>query len=118
MARRPTSSPPQSPVLTPDQIRRRIEELQRCITELQNFDPQQVHKRYNITEVVALETSITDALGAAFGHNTARFKLYEDAAKLDQGPHVMRVAPAFGRGPAVDHDAREASEARLIPCGG
>jgi hypothetical protein len=75
IARRPANPTPQPPVLTPDQMRRRIDGLQRCIAELEAFDPQQVQKRYNITEVVALETSITDALGAAFGHGTPRFKL-------------------------------------------
>jgi predicted nucleotide-binding protein len=112
MARRPNQPPPQSPVLTPEQIRRRIESLRRCIGELQQFDPQKVQKRYNITEVVALETSITDALGAAFGHGTARFNLYKDAANLDQGPHTVRLAPAFGRGPTPNYDSQEAHEAR------
>jgi predicted nucleotide-binding protein len=111
-SRRTTNQPPQSPVLSPDQVRRRIERLQKCIEELEAFDPQQVQKRYNITEVVALETSITDALGAAFGHGTARFNLYKDAANLDQGPHTVRLAPAFGRGSVQDYDAQEAHEAR------
>jgi hypothetical protein len=112
MARRATPPPPNPPVLTPGQIRRRIERLQRCIDELQAFDPQQVQKRYNITEVVALETSIKDELAAAFGHGTPRFNLYKDAANLDQGPHVMRIGPAFGRGPVPDYDAQEAHQAR------
>jgi predicted nucleotide-binding protein len=94
-------------------MRRRIDGLQRCIAELEAFDPQQVQKRYNITEVVALETSITDALGAAFGHGTPRFKLYEDSARLDQGPHVARMASPFGRGPMPDYDAQDAAEARV-----
>src|SRR5579872_813167 len=112
MVHRPSTPTPQPPVLTSDQIGRRIEGFRRCIAELQAFDPQTVQKRYNITEVVGLETSIKDALDAAFGHGTSRFKRFEDAANLDQGPHTMRLAPAFGRGPTIDYDAQDAAEAR------
>lgn len=113
MPPRRTNSPlPQPPVLTGDQIRRRIERLRKCISDLEAFDPQQVQKRYNISEVVTLEASIQDALGAAFGHGTPRFNLYKGAADLDQGPHIARIAPAFGRGPTPDYDAEEAHEAR------
>lgn len=110
--RRTSNQPPQPLILTADQIRRRIERLQKCIGELEAFDPQPVQKRYNIPEVVTLEASIKDALGAAFGHGTPRFNLYKDAADLDQGPHVARVAPAFGRGTMPDYDAQDAHEAR------
>ena len=78
MARRANPTP-QPPVLTPDQMRRRMDDLQRCIAELEAFDSQLIQKRYNIAQVVALETSITDA----FGHRTPRLKLFEDAARLD-----------------------------------
>lgn len=71
-----------------------------------------MQKRFNITEVVALETSIIDALASAFGHGTARFNLYKDAANLDQGPHVARMGPVFGRGPGPDYDAMDAHQAR------
>jgi predicted nucleotide-binding protein len=79
--------------------------------ELQAFDPHKVQRRHNITEVVALETSITDALGASFGHGTPRFNLYKDAAKLDQGPRIMRLGTPFGDGQA-NRDAQDAHEAR------
>jgi predicted nucleotide-binding protein len=111
-SRRPTQSPPQPPVLTPDQIRRRIERLQRCVEELRAFDPQRVQKRYNIPEVIALEASIKDTLGAAFGHGTPRFDLYKDAADLDKGPHVMRSDPMFGGMSEGQYDAQDAAEAR------
>jgi hypothetical protein len=113
MARRPAKPvPPKPPALNPDQIRRRIQGLERCVAELEAFDPQTVQKRYNVSEVVAIETSIREALGAAFGHGTDRFNLFKDAAELDQGPHAMRLAPAFGHGSAPDYDAQEAVEAR------
>jgi predicted nucleotide-binding protein len=112
MARRHASPPPQPPELTPDQIRRCMERLRRCIEDLQAFDPQRVQKRYNIPEVLTLEASITDALMSAFGQGTPRFNLYKRAADLDQGPHIIRTGPVWGRGPEVDFDAQEAHEAR------
>jgi predicted nucleotide-binding protein len=113
MARRPAKSvPPPAPILNGDQIRRRIEGLERCIEELKAFDPQAVQKRYDVPEVVAIEASIREALGSAFGHGTDRFNLFKDAADLDQGPHTMRIAPAFGRGPMPDYDAQDAIDAR------
>jgi hypothetical protein len=60
--RRPSSPQPQAPALSPAQIRRRIERLQQCITDLNDFRPEQVQKRFNITEVVTLEAGIKDAL--------------------------------------------------------
>jgi predicted nucleotide-binding protein with TIR-like domain len=113
MARRP-SPPPAPPVLTAEQIRRRIDGVRRCIAELEAFRPETVQKRYNITEVIAIETSIKDALEAAFGHGTPRYQRFEDAANLDQGPHTMRIAPVFGSGlgHTIDYDAQEAGQAR------
>ena len=113
MATRRSAPPsPQAPVLTADQMRRRIERLQRCIDELEAFDPQQVQKRYREPEVMRLEAAIDEALTAAFGHNTPAYNRYRDAATLDHGPHTMRMGSAFGRGPQIDYDARDAHEAR------
>jgi hypothetical protein len=113
MARRSTSSTtPQPPILTVEQMRRRIERLENCIRDLEAFDPQTVQKRYGVPEVEALEAAIDDALAAAFGHRTHSYNRYKDAADLDNGPHVVRVQPAFGRGPMIDYDAQEAHEAR------
>jgi predicted nucleotide-binding protein len=110
--RRPTIPPPQAPVLNPLQLRRRIDRLKQCITDLEAFKAESVDKRFNIPEVVTLEASIKDALAAAFGHSTPRYRTYEGAANLDQGPVTMRMGPAFGRGPSIDYDARDAQEAR------
>jgi hypothetical protein len=113
MARRTTSyAPPQPAVLTVDQKRRRIERLENCIRDLEAFDPQTVQKRYGIPEVEALEAAIDDALAAAFGHGTHSYNRYKAAADLDAGPNMVRIQPAFGRGPMIDHDAQEAHEAR------
>ncbi len=112
MARRPTPPKPEAPLLTPDQMRRRVERLQGCIRDLEAFDPQSVQKRYGIPEVIALEASIKDALAAAFGEGTPAFLRYRLAASLDNGPHTARVGDAFGRVPQIDYDARDAQDAR------
>jgi hypothetical protein len=113
MARRTAAPPsPQASVLTVDQMRRRIGRLQKCIDELETFDPQKAHKRYGEPEVTRLEAMIDEALAAAFGHGTSAYNRYREAVTLDHGPHVMRMGPAFGRGPHIDYDAREAHEAR------
>ena len=110
--RKTTSPPPEAPVRTPDQMRRRIDVLKKCIDDLQKFNPEQVQKRHNVPEVVTLEASIADALASAFGHGTPRYNLFKSAADLDQGPHVVRLAPAFGRGPTPNYEAIEAHKAR------
>jgi predicted nucleotide-binding protein len=113
MARRPAPPPkPESPILTVEQKRRRIERLQKCIRDLEAFDPQKVQKRYGVPEVLALEAAIDEALSAAFGHGTAAYGRYNRAAKLDHGPHIARVASTFGRGPQVNYAALEAQSAR------
>jgi len=112
MPPRRTTQTPHTPILSPEQMRRRIEGLRRCIEELNAFDPVRVEKRYNIVEVVTLETSINGALEAAFGHGTPRFNLYKAAANLDQGPHIARMSPVFGRGPTPNYEAQDAQEAR------
>jgi hypothetical protein len=53
LATRRTVPPPQAPALTADQMRRRIDRLQKCIDELGAFDPQKVQRRYREPEVCA-----------------------------------------------------------------
>jgi predicted nucleotide-binding protein len=93
-------------------MRRRIERLQRCITELEAFDPEKVQRRYREPEVMRLEAAISEALEAAFGHNTSAYNRYRAAAKLDHGPHMVRMGSGFGRGPEIDYDAQDARDAR------
>ena len=76
------------------------------------FDPQKVQKRYRVPEVMALEAAIDEALTAAFGHGTVEYRRYSDAATLDHGPRIARLAPAFGSGYAPNFDASEAHDAR------
>jgi hypothetical protein len=110
--RRSIAPPPLAPVLTADQLRRRIAQLQRCIDALEAFDPQKVQRRYGEPEVMRLEAMIDEALAASFGHGTPGYNRYRDAGKLDHGPHIMRLGPAFGAGRQIDYDAQDAYEAR------
>jgi predicted nucleotide-binding protein len=114
MARRP-SHPSEPPIAGAEQVRARIARLRRCIVELDEFDPEQVQARYNVTEVIVLEASIKEALQAAFGQGTPRYNLFKGAADLDQGPHTARmdstlIAVRTGRVP--NYEAQEAMEAR------
>ena len=61
---------------------------------------------------MALEAAIKQALAEAFGEGTQTFNRFKRAASLDNGPHQMRMGDAFGRGPTIDYDARDAQEAR------
>lgn len=110
--RRSTPPPPQAPVLTVEQMHRRIGRLQKCIEELEAFDPEKVQKRFSEPEVTRLEAMLDEALAAAFGHGTPAYNRYREAVTLDHGPHVMRMGSAFGHGPQIDYDAQEAHEAR------
>ena len=59
---------PKSPILTVGQKRRRIERLQKCVTDLEAFDPLKVRKR--APAVIELEAVIDKALSSAFGYGT------------------------------------------------
>jgi len=112
MARPATPPPPQSPVLTPDQLGRRVQRLQECIKALEVFDPQKVRKR-GAPEVLALETSIDGALSAAFRHGTPAYNRYRPAPKLDHGGlYTDSVVSTVERLPPSVIAAQQASEAQ------
>ena len=72
MARRSVPPPkPKSPILTVGQKRRRIERLQKCVTDLEAFDPLKVRKR--APAVIELEAVIDKALSSAFGYGTPAY---------------------------------------------
>jgi predicted nucleotide-binding protein len=112
MARNPAK--PERHVLTVEQGRSCIARLQDCIRRLEDFDPQQVQKRFNIPEVVALEAAIDEALAVAFGHGSPSYDRYKRAASLDSGPRIgtARLSPTWGPGPQVDYEAQDAQDAR------
>ncbi|MGO9486522.1 MAG: TIR domain-containing protein [Rhodomicrobium sp.] len=110
MTRKPSQTPPQSPVLNAVQIRHRIGRIESCIRDLEAFDPHQFQRWRNVPEIVALEAAIRDALVAAFGDGTSRFKSFSSAADLYQGPSVIAMSTGFGSRP--NHEVQEAQQAQ------
>ena len=108
MARRSAPPPtPKTPILTVGQKRRRIERLQKCIANLEPFDPQKARKR--APAVLALEAAIDKALSSAFGYGTPAYLRYNEAATLDPSPLLADVAvraPARPIGGTVRHEAK------------
>jgi hypothetical protein len=91
MARRSVPPPsPKTPILTVGQKRRRIERLQKCIANLEAFDPQKARKR--APAVLELEAAIDKALSSAFGYGTPAYLRYNEAATLDPSPLLTNVA--------------------------
>src|ERR1700724_2236904 len=103
MARRSVPPPkPKSPILTVGQKRRRIERLQKCVTNLEAFDPQKARKR--TPAVLELEAAIDKALSSAFGYGTPAYLRHNQAATLDPDPQGPRfAAPSCLQ--LVDHEA-------------
>ena len=82
MARRSVPPPkPKSPILTVGQKRRRIERLQKWVTNLAAFDPLKAPKR--APAVIELEAAIDKALSSAFGYGTPAYLRYNQAATLE-----------------------------------
>jgi hypothetical protein len=108
MARRSAPPPkPRTPMLTVGQKRRRIERLQKCVTNLEAFDPQKARKR--APAILELEAAIDKALSSAFGYGTIAYLRYTEAATLDPSPLLTSVAvraPAKAVGGPVRHDAK------------
>jgi hypothetical protein len=93
--------------LTVGQKRRRIERLQKCITNLEAFDPQKARKQ--APAVLALEAAIDKALSSAFGYGTPAYLRYTEAATLDPSPLLTSVAvraPAKAVGGPARHEAK------------
>jgi hypothetical protein len=91
MARRSVPPPsPKTPILTVGQKRRRIERLQKCIANLEAFDPQKARKR--APAVLELEAAIDKALSSAFGYGTPAYLRYNEAATLDPSPLLTNAA--------------------------
>jgi hypothetical protein len=108
MARRSVPPPrPKTPILTVGQKRRRIERLQKCIANLEAFDPQKARKR--APAVLELEAAIDKALSSAFGYGTPAYLQYNEAAMLDPSPLLTSVAvsaPTKAVGGPARHEAK------------
>ncbi|WP_026607760.1 TIR domain-containing protein [Methylocapsa acidiphila] len=112
MASRPDVQKSERPDLTVEQKRRCILRLQRCIGELENFVPTNVQRR-NPPEVLVLETSIEEALVAAFGERTASYTRYSRATNLNHGSYVG-VAGLYFHDPARAEAQVQADTRRFL----
>ena len=103
MARRSAPPPkPKSPILTVGQKRRRIEKLQKCVTNLEAFDPLKARKR--APAVIELEAAIDKALSSAFGYGTPAYLGTIRPRHLSPTPLLQRprfAAPSCVQ--SVDH---------------
>jgi hypothetical protein len=105
MARRSVPPPsPKTPILTVGQKRRRIERLQKCIANLEAFDPQKARKR--APAVLELEAAIDKALSSAFGYGTPAYLRYNEAATLDPSPLLTNAAVRAAESGPVGRPAR------------
>jgi hypothetical protein len=111
MARRSVPPPkPKSPILTIGQRRRRIERVQKCITDLEAFDSKK--ERLGNTEVVTLEAAIDKALSSAFGYGTPAYMRFNQAATLDPA-RLITQRPHLAPPPRVRLVAHEDTMRRL-----
>src|SRR6516165_7296351 len=109
MARRSTPLPkPKSPILTVGQKRHRVERLQKCITNLEAFDPQKARKRAPM--VLELEAAIDKALSSAFGYGTLAYLRYNQAAILDPSPLLTDARVRSSIAPPVGGSARNTAK--------
>src|SRR6516162_5091294 len=114
MARRSAPPPkPKSPILTIGQKRRRVERLQKCVTNLEAFDPQKARKRAPM--VLALEVAIDKALSSTFGYGTPAYLRYNQAAILDPSPLLTNATVRTSIVPSVGGSARNAAKAEETP---
>ena len=109
MARRSTPLPkPKSPILTVGQKRHRVERLQKCITNLEAFDPQKARKRAPM--VLELEAAIDKALSSAFGYGTPAYLRYNQAAILYPSPLLTDARVRSSIAPPVGGSARNTAK--------
>jgi hypothetical protein len=92
MPKRPIPTPPQDIHLSPTSMRAAISRFERRIKEVEAFEPEKVVHRRN-PKIDALETSIGEALDAAFGHDTPARQRYSPAATFDTAGHNMNGTP-------------------------
>jgi len=106
MARRATPERPERPRHTVDEKRQDIVRIQRRIQELEAFEPRNVASRFKDPGVVRLQAGIASTLEAVFGENTAEYRRYAPATRLDRGPVAMSSGWLEARG-GLSHDDRQ-----------
>jgi hypothetical protein len=89
MAQRP-HEPPAEKKWTPDTIQGAVRKLRRRLTDVEAFDPQKVHDRFD-PAITSLEISIREMLTDVFGPNSRSYRNYSSAATLDTAGQSLGV---------------------------
>jgi len=87
--------PPPAPraELTPRQIEQGIRRLERCIAEVEAFDPQMIQTYDDTSKAKALSASVDGALVQTFGQGTLEYRRYSDATNFSWPLNVARPTP-------------------------
>lgn len=97
-SRRTTQSQPVAPSHTPEQIRKCIIRLKKCIDSVRAFDPSEIRKPHGDPLVLSLESAIEAALEVSFGLKTSAYRRYEDASNL-YGHSSVVIGGGWGEQP-------------------
>jgi predicted nucleotide-binding protein len=89
--RAPPPPKPERPQHSAQEKLRDIEDLERRIKDLDDFDPSTTTRRFDDPNVQALQTAIDETLSDVFGHGTEDYQRYVGAARLDNGGISMVV---------------------------
>jgi hypothetical protein len=74
MARRPPPPPAQA-ALSPDRMAQGITRLERCIAQVEAFDPKSIQSNEETSKSDALSAAVDAALAQTFGHDTVEYSL-------------------------------------------
>src|SRR6266446_5058935 len=90
--RRPPSTPPRAE-LTPNRMEQGIWRLERCIAEVEAFDPQTIQTRDDTSKADALSASVDGALVQTFGQDTVEYRRYQGAKNFSWPLNYLHPTP-------------------------
>jgi hypothetical protein len=90
--RRPPPPPPRAE-LTPHRMGQGIRRLERCIAEVEAFDPEMIQTRDDTSKADALSASVDGALVQTFGQGTVEYYRYSGAANFSWPLNMMNPTP-------------------------
>src|SRR5262249_13406144 len=93
MARRRTPPPPPRAELTPDRMRQGIRRLERCIAEVEAFDPQTIQTYDDTSKADGLSALVDGALVQTFGPDTAEYHRYSGATNFSWPLNMLHPTP-------------------------
>jgi predicted nucleotide-binding protein len=90
--RRPPPPPPRAE-LTPDRMEQGIRRLERCIAEVEAFDPQMIQTYDDTSKADALSASVDGALVQTFGQGTVEYHRYSSATNFSWPLNMLHPTP-------------------------